>query len=180
MALRNLVSSGVVTAYPPLCDVKGSYTAQLEHTILLRPTCKEVYTILAATLGWLVLIYLLWNCFWFRSCQKVMIIRPLCTKHEQRGYMRGRLCVCKNLAFPYIRHLCGCLVSLNDWLVVRLLFLLSFLSTFIPSLFDSWDAVYELFRESRQLSSGLDDCGLFTCSFDTPSCMLRSTRSTVD
>lgn len=100
MALRNLVSSGVVTAYPPLCDVKGSYTAQLEHTILLRPTCKEVYTILAATLGWLVLIYLLWNCFWFRSCQKVMIIRPLCTKHEQRGYRRGRLCVCKKFGFP--------------------------------------------------------------------------------
>ena len=29
-------------AYPPLCDIRGSYTAQLEHTILLRPTCKEV------------------------------------------------------------------------------------------------------------------------------------------
>lgn len=28
--------------YPPLCDVKGSYVAQFEHTILLRPTCKEV------------------------------------------------------------------------------------------------------------------------------------------
>ena len=28
--------------YPPLCDVKGSYVSQLEHTILLRPTCKEV------------------------------------------------------------------------------------------------------------------------------------------
>ena len=28
--------------YPPLCDVKGSYVAQYEHTILLRPTCKEV------------------------------------------------------------------------------------------------------------------------------------------
>ncbi|KAL1933883.1 hypothetical protein VTP01DRAFT_7973 [Rhizomucor pusillus] len=42
IALKNLVSSGIVTAYPPLCDVKGSYTAQLEHTILLRPTCKEI------------------------------------------------------------------------------------------------------------------------------------------
>ncbi|KAI9314113.1 peptidase M24, structural domain-containing protein [Dichotomocladium elegans] len=42
MGLRNLVSAGVVTAYPPLCDTKGSYTAQLEHTILLRPTCKEI------------------------------------------------------------------------------------------------------------------------------------------
>jgi methionyl aminopeptidase len=42
MGLRNLVDAGVVTAYPPLVDTKGSYTAQLEHTILLRPTCKEV------------------------------------------------------------------------------------------------------------------------------------------
>ena len=37
-----LISSGLVDAYPPLCDIKGSYTAQYEHTILLRPTCKEV------------------------------------------------------------------------------------------------------------------------------------------
>ena len=29
--LNNLVSSGIVEAYPPLVDVKGSYTAQLEH-----------------------------------------------------------------------------------------------------------------------------------------------------
>lgn len=28
--------------YPPLVDKKGSYTAQFEHTILLRPTVKEV------------------------------------------------------------------------------------------------------------------------------------------
>ena len=28
--------------YPPLCDIKGSYTAQFEHSIVLRPTCKEV------------------------------------------------------------------------------------------------------------------------------------------
>lgn len=27
---------------PPLCDMKGSYVSQFEHTILLRPTCKEV------------------------------------------------------------------------------------------------------------------------------------------
>ncbi len=31
LGLNNLVSSGVVEAYPPLCDVKGSYTAQFEH-----------------------------------------------------------------------------------------------------------------------------------------------------
>ncbi|KAJ8662899.1 methionine aminopeptidase, type II [Lichtheimia ornata] len=42
MGLRNLVSAGVVTEYPPLVDTKGCYTAQLEHTILLRPTCKEI------------------------------------------------------------------------------------------------------------------------------------------
>ncbi|KAJ3096943.1 Methionine aminopeptidase 2 [Phlyctochytrium planicorne] len=42
MALKNLVDNGIVDPYPPLCDVKGSYTAQYEHTILLRPTKKEV------------------------------------------------------------------------------------------------------------------------------------------
>ncbi|KAJ1970214.1 Methionine aminopeptidase 2 [Dispira parvispora] len=44
LGLRSLVDSGIVGAYPPLCDVEGSYTAQFEHTILLRPTCKEVLT----------------------------------------------------------------------------------------------------------------------------------------
>ncbi|RDW60859.1 methionine aminopeptidase 2-2 [Coleophoma cylindrospora] len=42
LGLNNLVSSGIVEAYPPLVDKKGSYTAQFEHTILLRPTVKEV------------------------------------------------------------------------------------------------------------------------------------------
>ncbi|KAH8553102.1 peptidase M24, structural domain-containing protein [Umbelopsis sp. PMI_123] len=42
MALKNLVDNRIVTAYPPLCDTKGSYTAQMEHSILLRPTVKEV------------------------------------------------------------------------------------------------------------------------------------------
>lgn len=42
MALRNLQDAGIVDAYPPLCDIKGCYTAQYEHTIVLRPTCKEV------------------------------------------------------------------------------------------------------------------------------------------
>lgn len=41
-SLRALVQADLVHPYPPLCDVKGSYTAQYEHTILLRPTCKEV------------------------------------------------------------------------------------------------------------------------------------------
>lgn len=41
-SLRNLCDKGLITPYPPLVDVKGSYVAQYEHTILLRPTCKEV------------------------------------------------------------------------------------------------------------------------------------------
>jgi len=70
--LNELVSHGIVNDYPPLVDIKGyvfalppffsrtkikakadlstplppfalrSMTAQYEHTILLRPTCKEV------------------------------------------------------------------------------------------------------------------------------------------
>ncbi|PQE30091.1 methionine aminopeptidase 2 protein [Rutstroemia sp. NJR-2017a WRK4] len=40
--LNNLVKAGIVEDYPPLVDKKGSYTAQFEHTILLRPTVKEV------------------------------------------------------------------------------------------------------------------------------------------
>ena len=42
MGLKNLCDVGLVDAYPPLVDVKGSYVAQYEHTLLLRPTCKEV------------------------------------------------------------------------------------------------------------------------------------------
>ena len=30
MALKNLCDAGIVDAYPPLCDVKGCYTAQFE------------------------------------------------------------------------------------------------------------------------------------------------------
>lgn len=44
IALKNLCDLGIVDPYPPLCDIKGCYTAQYEHTILLRPTCKEVLT----------------------------------------------------------------------------------------------------------------------------------------
>lgn len=42
MGLKNLVDVGVVNPYPPLCDQKGSYTAQFEHTLVLKPTRKEV------------------------------------------------------------------------------------------------------------------------------------------
>ncbi|GAA94579.1 uncharacterized protein L969DRAFT_106016 [Mixia osmundae IAM 14324] len=42
LALNDLVSKGIVQDYPPLSDIKGCMTAQFEHTIILRPTCKEV------------------------------------------------------------------------------------------------------------------------------------------
>ncbi|KAJ7675353.1 peptidase M24, structural domain-containing protein [Mycena rosella] len=42
LALNHLVAQGIVCDYPPLYDQIGSKTAQFEHTILLRPTCKEV------------------------------------------------------------------------------------------------------------------------------------------
>lgn len=43
-ALQNLVDVGLVNPFPPLVDKVGSLTAQYEHTILLRPTRKEVLT----------------------------------------------------------------------------------------------------------------------------------------
>lgn len=42
LSLKTLVEAGIIDPYPPLCDVRGSYTAQYEHTLILRPTCKEV------------------------------------------------------------------------------------------------------------------------------------------
>lgn len=42
LALNQLVRVGIVQDYPPIVDVKGSYTAQFEHTILLHPHKKEV------------------------------------------------------------------------------------------------------------------------------------------
>ncbi|KAG0214128.1 Methionine aminopeptidase 2 [Mortierella sp. GBA30] len=42
LALNNLVDAGIVDAYPPLVDTKGSFTAQYEHTLVLKPTRKEV------------------------------------------------------------------------------------------------------------------------------------------
>ena len=45
IALKELVDKGVVNTYPPLCDVSGSYVAQYEHTLLLKPSGKEVMSI---------------------------------------------------------------------------------------------------------------------------------------
>lgn len=42
MGLKQLVDAEVVEPYPPLCDQKGSITAQFEHTIVLKPCGKEV------------------------------------------------------------------------------------------------------------------------------------------
>lgn len=42
MTLKNLTDLGVIDPYPPLVDIKGSFTAQFEHTLILRPTCKEI------------------------------------------------------------------------------------------------------------------------------------------
>ncbi|KKZ64754.1 methionyl aminopeptidase [[Emmonsia] crescens] len=42
LGMRSLVSNGIVESYAPLVDVPGSYIAQFEHTVLLRPHCKEV------------------------------------------------------------------------------------------------------------------------------------------
>ena len=36
------VAPDIVTPLAPIVESKGAYTAQYEHTILLRPTCKEV------------------------------------------------------------------------------------------------------------------------------------------
>ena len=44
LALRHLIDHQIVTPYPPLCDVEGSYVSQFEHTLVLRPTIKEVLT----------------------------------------------------------------------------------------------------------------------------------------
>ncbi|EDQ89410.1 uncharacterized protein MONBRDRAFT_37121 [Monosiga brevicollis MX1] len=41
-SLKQLCDVGLVDAYPPLVDIKGSYTAQYEHTLILRPGCKEI------------------------------------------------------------------------------------------------------------------------------------------
>ncbi|KAH6622448.1 methionine aminopeptidase 2-like protein [Boeremia exigua] len=42
LGMKSLVANGIVEQYGPLVDVPGSYVAQFEHTVLLRPNCKEV------------------------------------------------------------------------------------------------------------------------------------------
>lgn len=40
--INSLVANGVLETYPPLMDIPGSYSAQFEHTVLLRGSQKEV------------------------------------------------------------------------------------------------------------------------------------------
>ncbi|KAJ8114057.1 hypothetical protein OPT61_g3971 [Boeremia exigua] len=42
LGMKSLVANGIVEQYCPLVDVPGSYVAQFEHTVLLRPNCKEI------------------------------------------------------------------------------------------------------------------------------------------
>ncbi|KAF7457958.1 methionine aminopeptidase 2B-like [Cryptosporidium felis] len=42
LPLKSLVDAEIIRPYPPLDDIPGSFSSQMEHTILLRPTCKEI------------------------------------------------------------------------------------------------------------------------------------------
>lgn len=42
MGLKELSDNNLINLYPPLCDIKGSKTSQLEHTIFLHDYGKEV------------------------------------------------------------------------------------------------------------------------------------------
>ncbi|OEH78479.1 methionine type [Cyclospora cayetanensis] len=42
MALQQLVKTGIVVPYPPLSDVMGSFTSQMEHTVYIGMHGKEV------------------------------------------------------------------------------------------------------------------------------------------
>ena len=44
LPLKYLVDNGVINPYPPLSDVKGCYVAQFEHTFMLKPTGKEIFS----------------------------------------------------------------------------------------------------------------------------------------
>jgi hypothetical protein len=53
LGLNNLVSAGIVEAYPPLCDIKGSYTAQSEHVSLLNSVWREICKLIYCRLSFL-------------------------------------------------------------------------------------------------------------------------------
>ena len=45
LPLRHMINAGVVQEYPPLADIDGSFTSQFEHTFMLLPTKKEIFTV---------------------------------------------------------------------------------------------------------------------------------------
>ena len=45
LSIRQLIDQGVVEPYPPLADVEGCYVSQFEHTFMLKPTHKEIFTV---------------------------------------------------------------------------------------------------------------------------------------
>ena len=45
LALRQLIDQGLVNPYPPLADIDGCYVSQFEHTFMLKPTKKEIFTV---------------------------------------------------------------------------------------------------------------------------------------
>lgn len=42
LGMKSLIEQGVVECYEPLVDMPGSYVAQFEHTVLLKPSAKEI------------------------------------------------------------------------------------------------------------------------------------------
>ncbi|KAM0716786.1 hypothetical protein Q7P37_008231 [Cladosporium fusiforme] len=42
LGMKSLIAEGIVDYYEPLVDIPGSYVAQFEHTVLLKPNCKEI------------------------------------------------------------------------------------------------------------------------------------------
>ena len=45
MPLNELVRKEIISEYPPLVDISKSYVAQYEHTLLLKPSGKEIMSI---------------------------------------------------------------------------------------------------------------------------------------
>ena len=43
-SLKYLWERNLVEPYPPLADIEGCYTSQFEHSFMLKPTCKEIFT----------------------------------------------------------------------------------------------------------------------------------------
>ena len=43
-SLKYLCDHNLVEPYPPLADVEGCYTSQFEHSFMLKPTCKEIFS----------------------------------------------------------------------------------------------------------------------------------------